>query len=327
MALDRQTGKTLWQHVAKEELPHEGHQRDNSFASSSPVTDGKHLVVFFGSRGLYCYDLAGNLLWSKDLGRMRTKLSFGEGSSPALYGDTVVITWDHEGDDFIAAFDKNTGAELWRRSRSEDTGWSTPVIAKHGDRIEVVTSNTRKIRAYDLKTGEQLWECSGMTSNAIPTPVAADGLVYVTSGFRGSALLAIRLGRSGDLTGSDAIAWSHARNTPYVPSPLLYGQRLYLLKGNDAILSCFDAQAGKPLSGTDPKRLPELQGAYASPLGADGKVYVTGRNGVTAVLKDGPDLEILATNKLDDRIDASPAAVGRELLLRGHAHLYCISEK
>jgi outer membrane protein assembly factor BamB len=325
IAVDRQTGRPLWERVARVEVPHEGHHRDHGYASFSPVTDGEHLFVYFGSRGLYAYDLQGNRKWEKDLGDMRTRNSFGEGSSPALHGEVLVVQWDHEGDDFITAFDKRTGRELWRRERDELTTWSTPLVVVHGGRTQVVANASNRIRSYDLHTGGQLWECGGMTQNVIPTPVTDGALVYALSGFRGAALLAIRLGRSGDLTdAADAIAWRHGRNTPYVPSPLLYDGRLYFCSGNNAMLSCFDTATGKPV--LDAERISGVSGVYASPVGAAGRVYLVGRDGNTAVLKHGDQLEILASNKLDDRFDASAAAVGKELFLRGHRHLYCLAE-
>lgn len=325
ISLDRKTGSILWQKTMREELPHEGHHNDHGFASYSPVTDGQHLISYFGSRGLHCQDLKGNVKWQKDLGKMQTKNSFGEGSSPALYQDTVVVLWDHEGADFVAAFDKNSGKELWRQARDEDTTWSTPLVVTVAGKPQVVVSATRKIRSYDLATGKQIWECAGMTANTIPTPVTANGVLYATSGFRGSALLAIKLGATGDLTDSESILWKHNRSTPYVPSPLLYGDRLYFLAGNNAMLSCFDAKSGKPL--IDAVRIEDLQGVYASPVGAKDRVYLIGRNGAAKVIKNADTLEILASNKLDDRIDASPALVGKELFLRGHEHLYCLAEK
>jgi outer membrane protein assembly factor BamB len=324
LCLDRRTGETIWQKVAREELPHEGHHPDHGFSSYSPVTDGNYVFAYFGSRGLYCFDLDGNLKWQKDFGRMQTKNGFGEGSSPALFGNTLVINWDHEGADFIVAMDKATGNELWRQSRDEETSWATPLIVQHAGQAQVVTAATRKIRSYDLASGKLVWECAGLTPNTIPTPVAKEGMVYATSGFRGNALLAIRLGRAGDLTGTDAIAWRHDRNTPYVPSPLLYGDKLYFFAGNNNVLSCFNADSGTAL--IDRQRVDGLQGVYASPVGAGGRVYLVGRNGATVVLKHSDTFEVLATNQLDERIDASPAVAGNELFLRGHEHLYCVAE-
>ena len=326
LCLDRQTGKTLWSKVAREEVPHEGHHRDHGFASFSPVTDGTLVFAHFGSRGLHCYDLQGNLKWQKDFGRMQTRNSFGEGSSPALHGDTVVVNWDHEGADFIVALDKTTGKELWRTPRDEATTWSTPLILEHDGKAQVIVNATRKVRSYDLKTGKQIWEVGGMTGNAIPTPVAADGMVYLTSGFRGAALLAIKLGREGDLTGTDAIAWNYSKGTPYVPTPLLYDNRLYLFSGNTGVMSCFDAASGKLL--IDSQRVEDLErGVYASPVGAGGNVYLVGRDGATVVIKNADKYEVVSTNQLDDAIDASPAVVGNELYLRGAQHLYCIAGK
>lgn len=324
LCLDRETGKTVWQKIAREEVPHEGHQADHGFASYSPVTDGQLVFAYFGSRGLHCYDLQGNLKWEKDFGRMQTKMSFGEGSSPALFGNTIVINWDHEGDDFIVALDKETGKELWRQPRDEDTSWATPLIVSHEGKPQVVTAATRKIRSYDLATGKQVWECGGLTPNAIPSPVAADGMVYIMSGFRGNALLAIRLGHTGDLTGTEAIAWSHHKSTPYVPSPLLYGDKLYFFAGNNGVLSCFDVKTGHALLDAD--RIEALPGIYASPVGASGRVYLVGRNGATVVIKHSGKLEVLATNRLEEKFDASPALAGKELFLRGHQYLYCIAE-
>lgn len=324
LCLDRQTGKTLWQKVAREEVPHEGHHKDHGFASSSPVTDGEHLFVNFGSRGLYCYDLQGELKWEKNLGRMQTRNGFGEGASPALFGDTLVVTWDHEGDDFIAAFNKRTGEELWREKRNEPTSWATPLIVEHAGQAQVIAAATSRVRSYDLATGKQLWESEGLTTNAIPSPVTADGVVYLMSGYQGNKLLAVRLGGTGDLTGTAAMLWTYNKRTPYVPSPLLYGNRLYFLAGNTGILTSLDVTNGKPL--IDAQRVAGLAGVYASPVGASDRVYLMGRDGTCVVIKNADTYEVLATNALDDPIDASPVVVDRQLFLRSREHLYCIAE-
>jgi outer membrane protein assembly factor BamB len=326
ICIDRGSGKILWQKVARETKPHEGRQDNNTFASASPVTDGKLVWAFFGSRGLHCFDLDGTLKWQKDFGLMKTRMGFGEGSSPAVSGETVVIYWDHEGEDFIAAFDKTTGKELWRQPRDEPTGWSTPLIVEFNEQKQVVVNATGKVRSYDLATGKELWSCGGQTANAIPSPVAREDIVYVTSGFRGSAVQAIRLGKTGDLTGTDAIAWSRNKSTPYVPSPLLTDNFLYLISGNDGMISCFDAKTGEP--NFERERLEALRGVYASPVSAGDRVYVLGREGVCTVLKKGPKPEVLAVNKLSDsRSDASIALVENQLFLRTAHNLYCISEK
>lgn len=325
VALDRKSGAVRWQTTVKEEVPHEGHHRDHGFASSSPVTDGKHLWVSFGSRGVHCLDLAGKLVWSRDLGKMQTRNAFGEGASPALHGDTLVIPWDHEGADFVVALDKQTGEERWRQTRDEPTSWSTPLILEHEGVAQAIVSATNRIRSYELATGKVLWECGGMTTNVIPTPVSGFGLVHAISGFRGAALLAIKLGSTGDLTGTEAIAWRHDKGTPYVPSPLLSGERLYFHAGNTGTLSCFNAKTGQAFYET--QRIEELLGGvYASPVAAAGHVYLTGRDGKSVVIKDADTLEVVAANRLEDRFDASPAIAGGELFLRGHEFVYCIGE-
>ena len=326
LCLDRQTGKVLWQKVAREEVPHEGFkQNDGSLASSSGLTDGQHVFAYFGSRGLYCYDLDGKLVWEQDLGKMRMAMSFGEGSSLALCKDTLIVNRDNEDDSFIIALDKRTGKTLWKKPREERSSWSTPLIIERDGKAQAVVTATGKIRSYNVTSGDVLWECGGLTRNVIPCPVADAGMVYCMSGFQGNALLAIRLGRTGDLTGSDAIAWTHNKSTPYVPSPLLYGDKLYFLANNNGILSCLNTKSGEPLINAE--RLEDLSGVYASPLGAAGRVYLAGRNGVTVVLKQSDKLEVLAANQLDEKFEASPAAAGKDLFLRGHEYLYCIREK
>ena len=326
LCLDRRTGKVLWQKVAREEVPHEGYrQGEGSFASSSGLTDGKHLYAYFGSRGIHCYDLDGQPRWSRDLGQMRIAMSFGEGSSPALYRDTLIVNHDHEGDSFIVALDKNTGKTLWQKPREEATSWSTPLIIERDGKAQAVVAATGKIRSYDVASGNVLWECGGLTRNVIPCPVADANTVYCMSGFRGSALFAIRLGRTGDLTGTDAVAWTYNKNTPYVPSPLLYDGKLYFFAVNKGVLTCLDTKSGTPLF--EAQKLEDLSGVYASPVGAAGRVYLVGRKGVTVVLKQSEKLEVLAVNRLDEKFDASPAAAGNDLLLRGHEYLYCLSDK
>jgi outer membrane protein assembly factor BamB len=324
LAIGRKDGKTLWQKALREEVPHEGHHNTNTFASASALTDGEHVYAFFGSRGLYALDLKGNLKWEKDLGDMSIKMGFGEAASPALHGDRLVVNWDHEGESFIVALDKRTGKEIWRVPREEKTSWSTPLVVEHAGRAQVITSATSRVRSYDLATGELVWQASGMTANAIPTPVHADGIVYLTSGFRGNALLAVKLADAkGDITNTPAVIWRHDRDTPYVPSPLLYGDALYFLKSNSGVLSAFEAKTGKKLYGE--QRLEGVPNVYASPVGAGGRIYVAGRDGAVAVVQQGPEFKLLATNRLDDGFDASPVAVGDELYLRGRKHLYRIS--
>lgn len=325
IAINRSDGSTAWKRTARKEVPHQGKQPNNSFASASAIVDGSHVIAYFGSRGLYCYDLEGRLMWEKDLGDMQIKNGFGEGASPALSGDTLVVNWDHEGQSFVVALDKRTASELWRRDRDEATTWATPLIVEHGGRRQVVTSGTSKVRSYDLETGELLWQAPGLTPNAIPTPIESQGVVYVTAGYRGNAARAIRLaGAKGDLAGTPAILWETDRDTPYVPSPLLYQGVLYLVKSNAGVLSVIDAATGKTLYG--PQRLEGISEIYASPLGVAGRVYIVGRDGNAFVLEGGREYKVLAKSSLEDGFDASPVVVGDELYLRGYRHLYRISK-
>lgn len=324
MALDRRSGKTVWQQTARKAVPHEGSHQDGSLAPASPLTDGKRIYAYFGSHGLYCYDMNGKLLWEKDFGDMQTRAGFGEGSSPVLHGDNLVVNWDHEGDSFIVALDAATGQQRWRKDRDEVTSWATPLVIEVGGRKQVIVPATKRIRAYDLVTGDTIWECGGLGANCIPSPVAGFGLVFTMSGHRDPALLAIRYESArGDITDSDLVAWKTDKATPYVPSPLLYGDALYVLQKNTQILTCYDPRSGNPHYAQ--QRLEQIDGVYASPLGADERVYLLGRNGTTYVLMRGPAFEVLAVNKLSDEFSASPVAVGRELFLRGRKHLYCIA--
>lgn len=324
LAFDRRTGELAWERAVQEEAPHEGKHKSGSWASSSAVTDGDVLCAFFGSRGLHCLDMDGNLLWDRDFGDMEIRFGFGEGASPALHAGVVVVNWDHQGESFITALDARTGRELWRTERDEMTSWATPLVVEHGGRTQVVTNATNRVRSYDFETGDLIWDGEGGTVNAIPTPVAADGLVYLLSGYRGNRLYAVKLdAASGDIDGADALAWTLDQDTPYVPSPLLHDGILYFTKGNGGVLSAYDARTGQPHYG--PRRLPGVRNVYASPVAAGGRIYVPSRDGTTAVIAAGPTFEVISANMLDDGFDASPAVVGGELYLRGRRNLYCIA--
>lgn len=324
MSLDRATGKVLWEKVVREEVPHEGHHPTHGFASGSATTDGRYLYGSFGSRGVYCLDLKGNVIWERDLGDMRMRLNFGEAETPVLYGDSLISNWDQEGQSFIEVMDSKTGKTKWRVDRQEDSAWATPIVVEHKGRTQVITNATRRTRSYDLETGELIWERGGQTFNAIPSPVIFGDTVICMSGFRGKALYAISLDSKGDLTEGDEYLWHHDRGTPYVPSPILYGDRLFFTDTNSPILTVLNARTGELF--IDKERVPGLKSLYASPVGAAGRIYFTSREGSTTVIKNALKLEVLATNKLDDDIDASPAIVGKEIFLRGWEHLYCIAE-
>ena len=325
MAIGRRDGKIVWQRTVREALPHEGGHYSGTQASASPVTDGEHVFAFFGSHGLYCLDLDGVVQWEADFGEMQSKHGHGEGSSPALHGDTLLVNWDHEGRSFVAALDKRTGTERWKVARQEVTSWATPIVFEQGGKAQAIVSGTDRVRAYDLATGKVIWECGGLSANIVASPVAADGMVYAGSSYEKRAMLAIRLdGARGDITGTDRVAWTRTRGTPYVPSPLLYKDALYFLAHYQGILSRVHAKTGQDRPGAF--RLGGIRDVYASPVGAANRIYITDRTGLTVVIRHGDTPELLARNRLDDRFSASAAVVGRELFLRGEQHLYCIAE-
>lgn len=323
-AYRRNDGVLIWSRTARTEAPHEGMHEDSSWASCSPATDGEHVIASFGSRGIYCYDMDGNLQWERDFGEMRIRYQYGESSSPVLFGDRLIVEWDNEDASFLAVLDKRTGREIWRRDRRDGTSWATPLVVEHKGKRQIIVSAIRRVRSYDLDSGDILWETRDMTAGPIPTPVAADGIVYLTGAYRESILQAISLDKArGNAASSGAIVWELHRDTPYVSTPLYYGGLLYFLKQYQNMLSCFDAKTGEEHYAR--KRLTGITDVYSSPAAAKGRVYIAGRNGVTVVLKHGTTFDVLATNRLNDRFDASPVIVGRELYLRGHEYLYCIA--
>lgn len=322
LCLNRHTGRVDWERVATEELPHEGHHGDNSFATASPTTDGERLYVSFGSRGLYCYSLDGELLWKKKLPNVDTRLSFGEGSSPVVHGDFVVLNRDNDSDSRILVFDARTGDLRWEAKREEKSAWATPLIVEHEGRTQLITNASNRVRSYDLKTGEILWQCGGQVANVTPCPVILDDHVICMSGYRGSSAMSLPLDATGDITDTDRVLWKYGKDTPYVPSPLLYGDLLYFNKLNNGILTILDAKTGNPV--LESVRMQGVSNIYASPVGAAGRVYFVGRDGSALVMKQGKTIDVLGNNKLDDSFDASPAIVGKYLYLRGAKSLYCI---
>jgi outer membrane protein assembly factor BamB len=325
LAIDRASGKIVWQRKLREALPHEQGHQTASLASASPVTDGERLFVNFGSFGLYCLDFEGQTLWQADFGPMQSLHGHGEGSSPVLYGDLLVVNWDHEGQSFVVALDKRTGVERWKVDRQEITSWATPIIALHAGRPQLIISGTSKIRGYDLAIGRVLWECGGLSANVVATPVSDGRMVFAGSSYDKRALLAIDLaGAKGDITGTKHVVWSRFRGTPYVPSPLLYDGKLYYLTHYQGILSRVDGVTGEDEPGAI--RLAGIGNIYASPVGAAGRVYVTDLDGATAVVSHTGAPRVLAINRLKEPIAASAAIAGRDMFLRGEKSLYRIAE-
>ncbi|MFK7820208.1 MAG: PQQ-binding-like beta-propeller repeat protein [Planctomycetaceae bacterium] len=324
ICLNRNTGDELWRDVAVEKIPNEGVHRDNDFASASPTTDGERLYCWFGSAGLFCYDLSGKRLWAKQLGEVKMGARLGEGCSPVLHDGKLVIVRDCQQQSYIVVLDAKTGDEIWRKNRDEGNGWATPRVISHSGKTQVVMPGTKAIRSYDLANGDLIWQCSGLTSNCIPCPVVQGDVVYCMTGYEGHKLMALPLSAKGDITGSEQILWTRDKGTPYVSSPVLFEGHLYFNKFWHNILTSVDVGSGKEVLG--PTRLPTTD-IYASPVAANGHVYFVDRTGKTVVLNHSDKLEVIAKNQLDDRVDASPALAGNQLFIRGTKHLYCLSDE
>jgi outer membrane protein assembly factor BamB len=327
--VDRKTGNFLWEKTVARELPIESTHDLGSWASNSPCTDGENIYAFFGSRGIFCLDFKGNILWQKDYGQMEIVMNFGEGTSPALYKDKLFIQWDHQGESFIVALDKKTGNEIWKKKRDEITSWATPMVIDVNGKTQVITSATNQVRSYDAETGDIIWYGTGMTRNVIPNPVYADGILYLMSGFRGSALQAIELAKANgnindSITNGKTILWKYNQDTPYTPSPVLMNGKLYFIKVNNGFLTCLDAKTGDVNYSN--QKLEGISTMFSSPTGGAGKLYIAAKN-VCLVIKAGSTFELLASNPLDDNFHSSPVIVGNELILRGFNSLYCFSEK
>lgn len=327
LAVDRATGRILWQHTAVTATPHEGYHRQyGSFASNAPATDGQRVYAFFGSRGLYAYDMNGKPLWQKDFGlKMTMHLAFGEGTGTVVHDGRIYLQFDHNGEGFIVALNAADGKELWRAPRMDHTSWSTPLVVEHAGRKQLVVSADTKVKAYDVDTGKVVWEVTGLGQNPIPQPVQFRDTVILMSGFRNPKLLAVRLGRTGDLTGTDAVIWETTRGTSYTASPSLHDGRLYIISDN-GMLHVFDAATGTPHY--IQQRLPKPYNFKASPLVVNDRVYLATEEGDVVVVKTGNQFEMLATNTLTDQsFIASPIAIGNDLYLRSRTHLFRISER
>ncbi|MBL8210108.1 MAG: PQQ-like beta-propeller repeat protein [Bryobacterales bacterium] len=323
LALDRKTGKTIWERTALTGTPHEGyHRRYGSYASNSPVTDGKMVWAYFGSRGLFAYDRDGNLKWKKDMPAFKMRLQFGEGSAPVLEDNLLILACDSENDSFLLAVDKNTGKEVYRVKREEVSSWSHPLIFTHQGVKQIIVAASAKVRSYEFATGKLIWECAGLGVNVIPTPVVQGDVVYVMSGYRNPNLLAIKLGGKGDITGTSHVLWTNQRGNSYTASPVLQDNKLYFIT-DSGMLSCFNATTGEPYYSQ--QRLGKPYNFKASPVAANGKLYLATEEGDVVVVKMGEKLEVLAVNTMADQsFISSPVIVDGTLYLRGQNTLFAI---
>jgi len=322
IALNRDTGKILWETVAWEGTPYDNRHRKSSYAASTPATDGKLVYAFFGSEGLYAFDFNGKPAWNAQLGKMGT-VGMGTGTSPILYENLVIVQCDEENGEssFIVALDKKTGKEVWRTPRKVQVSWSTPLLVRGATRSELIASGTEFVISYDPATGKELWRHKGVESNAIPSPVANSDMVFVVAGFPAKIAMAIKLGGSGDLTGTPNVPWKYAKGTAYVPSPILYGDYLYLTTDR-GILTCIDAKTGEVKY--EGGRIPIPATFTASPVAFEGKILMTSEDGDTFIVKAGPKHEIIGTNSIGEAVYASPAIAEGRIFIRGEKNLYCI---
>lgn len=323
ICMNRTTGVEMWRRIVFDGMPHQGHHRKGGFASQSPVTDGQHVYSYFGSFGLYCFDFEGNLVWKKTFEPQAMEDSLGEGTSPALFEDRLIIVADQEQQSYIVAINKHTGKEIWKTNRNEVSNWSTPRIFTHEDRTQILV-NGAPVICYDFQTGEPLWECAGQSMSAVPMPAVGQGLAFAASGWRKDTVHAIRLGQRGDLTNTEHLVWKLDRGAPYVPCPMVWGEEIYLLEDH-SFFSCLRAADGKQYYLKH--RLPGTWNFSASPVGATDRIYLLSEEGKTAVIQRGTEPTILAINELEGRFQASPAIVGRHIYIRSSEHLYCFGEE
>ena len=336
-ALDKKTGKVLWEKTASTGVPKVKRHMKATHANSTPATDGKHVVALFGSEGLYCWDLSGKLLWKKDLGTLDAGWFYDPtyqweyGSSPILWKNLVIVQADIQKGSFLAAYDLTDGKQVWRTERDEIPSWATPTVVETDKGAELVTNATKSIRGYDPATGKELWKLKGNSEIVVPTPFLAHGLIFVTSGYAPvQPIYAIRPGARGDITlpegkdTNDHIAWSKRQGGPYMPTPLVYGDHLYVV-ANNGTLSVYDVKTGERLyrervAGTGSITV------TSSPVAADGKLYVSTEDGDVYVVKTGPKFELLAKNPMGEALMSTPAISDGLLIVRGRSHVFAIRE-
>jgi outer membrane protein assembly factor BamB len=333
LCLDRHTGKVLWDRVAHRGVPKVKRHLKSTHANATPATDGKHLVVSFGAEGLYCYDLDGNPLWKRELGKLDSgwfydpDYQWGFGSSPVIYKDRVLVQCDAGKNSFLAAYRLDSGSELWKTPRDEPPSWSTPTVVEGPDRTEVVANGTKFARGYDPDTGAELWRVGRLSEISVPTPFYADGLIFVVSGYRPvQPIFAVKPGAAGDIspkdgkTANDGLAWSTRTGGSYLPTPLVYDGHLYVL-ANSGLLSCYEAKTGKKLY---TERVGGSSGYTAAPVAADGRIYCVSETGGVRVVKAGPEFELLAVNPVGETCMSTPAISDGTLFLRTERHLIAL---
>jgi outer membrane protein assembly factor BamB len=321
LSLNARTGRILWERTVWEGTPYDSRHRKGAYAAATPVVDGQRVISWFGSEGLYAHDFRGRLLWSASVGGIAT-MGVGVGTSPVLYGDLVILQCDEDNGDrsFIVAFDRETGREAWRAPRRVQVSWGTPVLVRAAGRDELVTTGTEWIIAYEPLTGKGLWRAKGLESNAVPSPVVAGDIVVLSAGYPAKLAMAIRAGGEGDVTAS-RVLWRYAKGTAYVPSPIAYGDHVYLVT-DKGLVTCLDVRTGEVRY--EGGRVPVAATFMASPVAYDGRLLLASEDGDVFAIKAGPVHEVLGTSAMGERIAASPAIAGGRIYIRGARHLFAI---
>ena len=321
LCVDIGTGKILWDRVAYEGKVYDDRHKAGSYASPTPITDGKALYVWFESQGLYCYDFSGKLVWQSSAGPIAT-VGMGPGTSPVLYNDLIIVQCDQEEGEpsFLAAFSTKTGKLVWKQKRDDPAGWSTPILVRNGSRTELVCNGWKSIRSYNPDSGELLWQAPGLDGYIVPSPVAGNGMVYCTGGHPNKRVYALRLNPAG----GERLAWRYDKGVGYVASPLCYGNCLYFIS-DGGLLTCLDAASGKLLY--EGKRQGKPSRHYSSLVGVANTVWITSEQGDTAIVRAGAEYELIGVNSLGESVYASPAIADGNVLIRTSENLVCINPR
>ena len=317
ICLDVDTGKIVWERTVYEGRVYDDRQKRNSYASSTPATDGRYVYAYFGSEGLYCYDFEGNQIWKATIGGV-AKMGYGEGTSPIIFENFVILQVDTEmGDDsYIAAVDRTNGKQVWKTARKNRASWSTPVLVRGSKRVELIASGAESVSSYDPVTGKQLWQTEGLVSHAIPTPLVADNLVFLYAGSHDKRGYAVGLGEN-----DPRILWRYDKGTAYVASGVSYDGTIYLIT-DSGTMTALDAKTGQ-LS-YEGGRVPAQSAFFASPVAFDGKILITSEEGNSFLITAGPKHELVATNSIGEPVYASPAISNGKIFIRGERNLFCV---
>jgi len=333
-SLDRRTGKILWEQIAFEGPPREKRHIKSTYANATPATDGRYVIAFFGSQGIYAYDMKGTPIWKRDLGRLNAgaydlpDYEWGTASSPIIYKNLVIVQCDQQQDSFVTALDIKTGATIWKTTREELPSWGTPTVYSGKTRNELITNAPNFIRGYDPDTGKELWRLGGSSKITAPTPVFAGDFIVVASGRRPEMpIFVIRPGAAGDITlkegqtSNASVVWSKQRVGSYMPTPLIYQGYLYVLR-NQGIMSCYDVASGEEKY---TERIPHQGSGFSgSPVASDGKLYLPSEDGDVFIVKAGPRFELLAANHLGQSLMATPAISGGMIFIRAEKEIFAI---